>query len=45
VDGGVKTAQTSVLVSDVFPRSVTNITVHPLWNGDLVDGHDLAISP
>lgn len=43
VDNGITAAQTSVLISDAFSRSVTNITVHPLWNGDLADAHDLAI--
>ena len=45
VDGGVTAAQTTVLVSDVSPRSVTNITIHPLWNGDLATPTTSPFSP
>ncbi len=43
VDGGVTAAQVTVRVRDVTLRQATSLTVHPLWNGDFADGHDLAI--
>ena len=30
-------------MSDVTLRQATSLTIHPLWNGDFADGHDLAI--
>jgi Trypsin len=32
-----------VYLVDGFGRSIQHVTVHPLWNGDWADGHDLAI--
>jgi V8-like Glu-specific endopeptidase len=43
VDGSVTPGSITAFVSDVNPRSATAITIHPLWNGDLEDGHDLAL--
>jgi hypothetical protein len=43
VDEGVTAGSITAFVRDVSPRSATSITIHPLWNGDEVDGHDLAI--
>ena len=43
VDGGVTPDQVTARVRDVTLRQATGLLVHPLWNGDLSDGHDLAI--
>jgi secreted trypsin-like serine protease len=43
VDEGVTAAGITAFVRDVSPRSAVSITIHPLWDGDEVDGHDLAI--
>jgi hypothetical protein len=43
VDEGVSPGDISAFVSDVNLRHAVSITIHPLWDGDEVDGHDLAI--
>jgi Trypsin len=36
-------ANVTVMVHDTNPVVGAAITVHPLWNGDLGDGHDIAV--
>jgi hypothetical protein len=36
-------AQVSLFLGDTVPRAAVSLSVHPLWNGDSSDGHDLAI--
>ena len=43
VDGGVTPASLAVNIGAVDPVVATAIWLHPLWNGDTGDGHDLAI--
>ncbi len=43
IDGGVTAAQVSVRVRDVTLRQATDVRVHPLWNGNPGDGHDLGL--
>lgn len=39
----VGSANKNILVSDQFGTSVKQVFTHPLWNGHVEDGHDLAI--
>jgi Trypsin len=43
VDEGASVGSVTVFVKDSIPVPAVAITIHPLWNGDVVDGHDLAI--
>ncbi len=40
---GLRPDQVSARGNSISHRPMTAITRHPLWNGDLADGHDLAI--
>jgi len=43
VDGGTPPTGATVYIWDVQPETSVAISVHPLWDGDPKDGHDLAI--
>jgi hypothetical protein len=43
IDDGATADEVSVLVRDVTRRQATAVLVHPLWNGNPTDGHDLGL--
>lgn len=43
VDEGVTVNQVRLHISDTTSASATGLVIHPLWNGHVADGHDLAL--